>query len=342
MKKLLFFLSLFTLLGADFAFGQSQNYLINGGFDLWQRGAANSFVNSDGYLADRWFVIYTGTSANQDRNASNLPTGQKYGNQITVTSASWWMCQRIESGNTLPFSGQKMTISGYERSSSGTSGLKLKIDYANSVDTWGTFPARGKNATSFTNALAATTLLTSTSTTLTPWRYTFTVSSNMATNGFQICLGNDSTVTTTYQLSAIMLNEGMKKQKFARFGKSFDGEITAAQRFFEKSFPLDQPPTDCSYSVVHSTCSKYYTGQYTNCGFFFKVAKFKACGSPYRRIYDCAGTINAVSDENPGNPAVHGIGEAGDNCDMIGSAAYVNSNHDTMSAIFNFTADAEL
>jgi hypothetical protein len=230
-KKLLFFLSLFLIFGAEFAFGQSQNFLINGGFDLWQRGTTNAAVDANGYLADRWFA----TDGTYDRISANLPTGQKYGASHAVSATTHWFCQRIEADNIRFLSGQKMTISGYERSSTGTNALKIKIDRPNTIDD---YTGKGKLGTTFTNEIAATTLLSATSTTLTPWRYTFTVSSNMATYGFQVCLGNGTSTGTTYEYSAIMLNEGFKKQAFRRAGSLISDELGKAQRYYENGHQI--------------------------------------------------------------------------------------------------------
>jgi hypothetical protein len=252
------------------------------------------------------------------------------------------MCQRIESANTLQFSGQKMTISGYERSSSGTSGLKLKIDYANTVDTWGTGVQRGKVGTAFTNALASTTLLTSTSTTLTSWRYTFTVSANMAANGFQVCLGNDSTVTTTYQLSAIMLNEGMKKQKFSMFGRTFGGEVEAAQRFYETSFPLGQPPSDFSYGVRSVTCGGSTNG-YTICGeTTFNTKKRDRCGTGYFHTWDGSVNMDKITYANWGAAQTHNLAQTENNCWTWGTIIVHTGSQSGSAMIFNYSADAEL
>ena len=234
MKKLLLLLSLLipaTGYGAGATvktITQSyQNYLINGGFDLWQRGSANANVDSGGYLADRWFA----TAGTYDQISANLPTGVKYGAQLAFSSSSGWLCQRIEAGNTLQFSGQKMTISGYERSSTGTGAFKIKIDRPNTVDDYGS-GARGKLGTTTTSELAATTLLATTSSTLAPWNYTFTVSANMASYGFQVCLGTDTSTTTTYQYSAVTLAEGPKAAPFRRIG-TVAQELSLAFRYYE-------------------------------------------------------------------------------------------------------------
>jgi len=234
MKKLYLLLALFfSTLG--FGVDTDQNFLINGGFDLFQRGTANANVSAEGYLADRWFS----TAGTYNRNASNLPTGQNYGAQLAFSSGSGWLCQRVESANVKFLGGQKMTVSGYERSSIGTGPLKLKIDQPNTRDN---YAGRGRSGTTLTNEIPATTLLATTSTTLTSWRYTFSVSSNMASYGFQVCLGTDTSTTTTYQLSALMLNKGIKKASFTYAGKDISEEISKAQRYFEKSWKLENTP----------------------------------------------------------------------------------------------------
>jgi hypothetical protein len=240
--------------------------LINGGFDLWQRGTANASVDINGYLADRWFA----TAGTYDRIAANLPTGVKYGASLAFSSSNGYLCQRVESANSLEFSGQKMTISGYERSSTGTGPLKIKIDRPNTIDN---YAGVGKLGTTVTNEVAATTLLAATSTTSTIWRYTFTVSANMASYGFQVCLGTDTNTATTYELSKIMLNEGIKKQAFRRSGNTISGELNLVQRYYEKSYDIDTAPGTNTENGQFNVFQSTGNGATTVPTVFFKVTK---------------------------------------------------------------------
>jgi len=52
----------------------NKNYLINGGFMIWQRGTV---FTSSGYTADRWFVPNNNTGANVSRVAGGLGTDYK-------------------------------------------------------------------------------------------------------------------------------------------------------------------------------------------------------------------------------------------------------------------------
>jgi hypothetical protein len=285
MKKI-FLIGLFIFLfDSNIALSQSQNYLINGSFAFWQRGNANAQVDGNGYLADRWYA----TAGTYDRNASNLPTGHYYGAQLAFSASSGWLCQRIESTTTYQLSGKTMAISGYERSSVGSGPLKFKIDRPNTIDS---YSGRGKNGSTLTNELAATTLLGSTSTTLTKFRYNFTVSANMAAYGFQVCFGTDSSTTTTYQLSAIMLNEGVRVQPFSMAGKLIGNELALVQRYFEKSYNLSTNlGTQTSDGIAQITSGTTTTNE-VDVIVYHKSMKFT---QPTVTVWDYTGNINKVT-----------------------------------------------
>lgn len=65
---------------------QSENYLLNGAFDVWQRGTSFS---SDGYCADRWYFNETGTCT-AVQLTTGLPTGFSYGITMSATTSSDW------------------------------------------------------------------------------------------------------------------------------------------------------------------------------------------------------------------------------------------------------------
>jgi hypothetical protein len=70
-----------------------RNKLINGNFDFWQRGTANGSTDSNGFLADRWKRITTGSSISQSQQAFTLgqtavPGEPAYYWQGVVTSSA--------------------------------------------------------------------------------------------------------------------------------------------------------------------------------------------------------------------------------------------------------------
>jgi hypothetical protein len=64
------------------------NLLVNGGFEHWQRGVG-PFSTNNGYTADRWQYIDTGSAVGAvDRESSVIDTDSQYSLKLTVTTAS--------------------------------------------------------------------------------------------------------------------------------------------------------------------------------------------------------------------------------------------------------------
>ena len=93
-----------------------KNQLINGGFNIWQRGASFTSNNTE-YTADRWVVTTSSdTASTKERNrGSNAPV--KIGAAIATSVSASSLCQGIELANQgkegLFYSGSTWTLSLY-------------------------------------------------------------------------------------------------------------------------------------------------------------------------------------------------------------------------------------
>lgn len=109
-----------TLNNASFS---HRNAIINGGFDIWQRGTS---FTSDGYTADRWYVALgagTGTVSRAAFAVGDSPGdghsprfGLRWNQTVAGTSAT--LQQRIEDVRT--FANRVVTVSFYAKVASGT------------------------------------------------------------------------------------------------------------------------------------------------------------------------------------------------------------------------------
>ena len=206
----------------------SQNFLINGAFDFWQRGTS---FTADGYCADRWYFDETG-SCTVNQVTTSLPQGFDYGLEAiaSTVSDSADLYQPLESSMVTPLRGQTVTFSCYLKMDSNMRSLagafELVADYSTSTD------ARASQITSIGTATIDKSLYAD-------WArasYTFTVPSDAVglMVGIEPPLTADPTTSATYFVTGAMLELGSVATPFHRNASSIEAELAACQRYYAK------------------------------------------------------------------------------------------------------------
>jgi hypothetical protein len=107
-----------------------RNAIINGNFDIWQRGTSFSNPASSTYTADRWQVVWNGSGATRTVSQQAFTLGQtdvageptyfiKYNQSVAGSGGTLnYLRQPIESVRT--FAGQQVTVSFYAKAASVT------------------------------------------------------------------------------------------------------------------------------------------------------------------------------------------------------------------------------
>lgn len=121
--------------------GAPRNRVINGGFDVWQRGGSGFGANGT-YAADQWVTLSTGSTQATTRQAftpGNAIPGYEPTNFLrtvvtSVAGASNYalMVQRIESARTL--AGQQVTVSFWAKADASKN---MSIEFAQQFGTGG-------------------------------------------------------------------------------------------------------------------------------------------------------------------------------------------------------------
>lgn len=112
-----------------------RNKIINGGFDIWQRGT--SFTTNDVYSSDRWVTVVSGTCTHA-RESSDIPDGSQYVHRWTTGAESSFgqIRQFIETAEVIKLRGQTMTVSCLVKCSAGFSGnANFEIRSSTATDT---------------------------------------------------------------------------------------------------------------------------------------------------------------------------------------------------------------
>jgi hypothetical protein len=209
-----------------------RNYLINGNFDVAQRGS--SFASS-GYFFDRWTDSGSINAVTATLGTSGAPSGSTNYLVLTSTAGSSYkdVRQYIESLNVEMLRGKTVTISVLLRRNAtvNNSGFNLKIDKSATVD--------ASSAATWTNVGSVTVPLASipTGTTSSDWyqaTLTVTIPNDGTANSLLVYLQyNGATANASVlNVSQFQLEIGSVATSFSRAGGTIQGELAACQRYY--------------------------------------------------------------------------------------------------------------
>lgn len=326
----------------------SPNYIINGGFDILQRGQSVNITGAHfSYkTADRWLLAVSATgSTNIDNAIIAFPDGGAIIDGLSVpyfmrwtvntlgTATAYGMINRMEDVRTL--AGSTVTLSFYVRGTQTSTIRPSLIQYFG--------PSGSADVTTFASSTTTTTF----NSTWTRKTFTFNVPSVLgktinAGSFIQVQLDALSISTGTMEIAGVQLELGSVATPFRRAGLTIQGELAACQRYFEKSYNQSDAPGT-------STTVGLYTFYGTTDGSSNVVApiKFsvpKRIASGYTlTTYNSAGTSNQVEYGRSGagsttaSPTLYRANDAMfhiyTNTGVAWAASYI---------IFHWTCSAEL
>ena len=226
--------------------GGRRNLIINGGFDVWQRGTT---VNTTDYSADRWMQWMTNSGvSNRNVNCTKQtggPIGRnssyiRFAPQVVDTGMekfSWG--QKIEKVNLDHIeSGQSLTLSFWikkEQNLPTDNNMAVQILYPNSVDGWSS-GYLFRNDENIDQTLANISF-NSLSTSWTRYSYTFVPSDTALDRGLAVYwhVGDtDFNLNNTNPLisfTGVQLEVGTTATPFEH--RSYNEELAACQRYYE-------------------------------------------------------------------------------------------------------------
>jgi hypothetical protein len=216
--------------------GSGLNFLLNGNLDIWQRGTS---ITSQVYSADRFAHSWTASAITVSQSTTVPADGQTtFSMQLTgsvLTTQTVDTFQRIEAAQARQLAGKNVTVSFWMNmaTTAGTATLSVVSSYPTVTDTFGT-----------RTAIASTNITSPGSGT---WGLVSCVIAvpAAATTGLEIRIRVTQSVATgtlTLYLTRFMLNSGSVPAPFQLATGNLGSEISACQRFYQKTYNQTVPP----------------------------------------------------------------------------------------------------
>jgi hypothetical protein len=216
-----------------------KNLVINGAFDVWQRGTSFTGITAGNtYVADRWNTSTAGTynvyvSRQPTNDTTNLPSIQhclRYGRTAGTTGTNWnILTTSFETSNSIPFAGKTIILSFYARaganfSSSGNL-LHSFVLSGTGTDQNANVAYTGQQFSYANHALTSN------------WqRFTniYTVPSNATELAVSIQYVPSGTAGANdwYEIAGVQLELGSQPTNFSRAGGDIQGELAKCQRYY--------------------------------------------------------------------------------------------------------------
>jgi hypothetical protein len=250
------------------------NPVINGGFDIWQRGTSVAVGTAFTYGPDRWQGYRSGLvagltlSRQVTGDTTNLPNIQ-YAMRIQRDSgnssiASLAIGQSFESVNSIPFAGKTVTLTFYARVGADYSGGST----FNVGLTSGTGTDQNINTVAYTGAVTVT---NPTPTLTTSWQR-FSGSGTVAATATELAITAFYTPSGTagaddwVEITGVQIDFGTyfsgTAPTFRRTGGTIQGELAACQRYYWRTADLASSSAWMSTGLAITTSSVYFGVQY--------------------------------------------------------------------------------
>ena len=224
-----------------------KNVIINGGFDIWQRGTTST-ANATYTTADRWWCYSSATTFTWSQN-STAPTGLRYSFSGTINSGSG-TCQfqhAVETANTIPLAGQTATLSFYLATTGPTGQVpSLQFSYSTAVDA-----GLGGSYTTISGTTNYSPVISGSF-----QRYSITYTIPSTAKSLMFVVNSNSTMTTgqSFSLAGVQLELGSTATTFSRAGGTIGGELALCQRYYNtNTLAFRSTPATASSNIAFTT-----------------------------------------------------------------------------------------
>lgn len=196
-----------------------KNFVINGGMDIWQRGATGLGTSTGSYTADRWVLGSSSTTVTRDTDVPTSPYFQ-YSLKMVGTGANS-IVTKLESAISTRLAGETVTFSFYAKRTAGAGNLDVRFYYPSATD----------NFASVTQIGSTSVVSASPSSSWTRYSVTVAIGTNITT-GLQILINNDAGSGSTTFITGAQLEIASTASAFSRNASTIQGELAACQRYY--------------------------------------------------------------------------------------------------------------
>jgi hypothetical protein len=219
--------------------GSLANPVINGAFDIWQRGTSSTTVGA--YVADRWWngnltgATYSRQTTSDTTNLPNIQYCLRIQRNSGVTATDGCNAiQSFETVNSIPFAGKTVTLSFYARKGANLSGdVQANLHSGTGTDQffW----------TGYTGSATPISATLTTSNLTTNWQR-FAYSGTISSSATELALQFNKTSAGTagaadyVEITGVQIDVGTwtasTAPTFRRSGGTIQGELVACQRYY--------------------------------------------------------------------------------------------------------------
>ena len=216
-----------------------KNAVINGAFDIWQRGTSFTNPTSRIYTADRYQAYRFGYQNNItiSRQSANL-AGFNYNLRIQRTAGDtqtgpFYIDYALETADSLRFTGQTATVSFWAKTGSTSNGFNtLNVNFI-----WGTTTDQ-----QYSGFSGGGTINNSNATLTTSWQrfsYTGTVGATSTQLALEFTVNPTGTAGANdyIEITGVQMEAGSVATPFSRAGGTLAGELAACQRYYFRNTP---------------------------------------------------------------------------------------------------------
>ena len=205
-----------------------KNGVINGGFDIWQRGTSST-LNVGYGSADRWYQFIGSGTGTYARESTVIPLGSQYSMKFTASSAGTGhsLTQYFETATVESFINRTVTVSAQVAASTSTA-MSITLATSTTVDA-----GAGASWTTVTATSGGT--ATPTSTTFVNLTGVYAIPSTA--QSIRLTVGPQSTTANGVVIyyGNVQLELGSVPTTFTRAGGTIQGELAACQRYYYRA-----------------------------------------------------------------------------------------------------------